>query len=64
MKPPETVTAAHEDVVLGPDPEESEVQKEAGCAVSDELPSVHLRWVHPHAERNQVGTNYSLWPNM
>lgn len=37
VKPPEMVTTAHEDVVLGPDPEESEVQKEAGYAVSDEV---------------------------
>lgn len=31
------VTAAHEDLVLGPAPEEGEVQKEAGYAVNDEV---------------------------
>lgn len=37
VKPPEMVTAVHEDLVLGPAPEEGEVQKEAGCAVNDEV---------------------------
>lgn len=53
------------DLVLEPAPEEGEIQRKAGCAVStEEVPCVHLPWVHPHAGRNQVGTDYPLWPDM
>lgn len=36
VRPPETGTAAHEDLVLGPAPEEGEIWKDAGYAISAE----------------------------
>lgn len=65
VKPPELVTAARDTWSWNPPLRKERFRRrQAMLWALRRFPCVHLPWVHPHAERNQVGTDYLLWPDM
>lgn len=65
VKPPELVTAAHETWSWNPLLRKERFRgRQAVLWALRRFPCVHLPGVHPHAGRNQVGTDYPLWPDM